>query len=198
MPTRAVSSSNPFPGSCCLPQLRKAHRSTDKPTPSTAGGWWGAHPDSPPGALLVGFHCCGCSVTQSCPTLCDPMACSMPGLLDLHHLPEGFSLARFIFRIKTSQKPLFPNQNQCRLITCNKYLLHLRNNMVRKSNSLLQREKAVFSLPTCKQVFSCCFATPGTVATRLLCPWSGDQEGKQTDSGGHSTKTGHIRQNLDP
>ena len=121
-----------------------------------------------------------------------------PPWLPSWSLVSGFSLARFIFRIKTSQKPLFPNQNQCRLITCNKYLLHLRNNMVRKSNSLLQREKAVFSLPTCKQVFSCCFATPGTVATRLLCPWSGDQEGKQTDSGCHSTKTGHIRQNLDP
>ena len=63
--------------------------------------------------------------------------------------------------------------------------------MARKFNSL------IFSLPTCKRVFSC-FATPWTVATRLLCPWSRDQEGKCTDSGGHSTKTGHIRQNLDP
>ena len=31
-------------------------------------------------------HCC--SVTQSCPTLCDPMDCSMPGFPVLHHLPE--------------------------------------------------------------------------------------------------------------
>ena len=31
------------------------------------------------------FSCC-CSVTQSCPTLCDPMDCSMPGLPVLHHL----------------------------------------------------------------------------------------------------------------
>ena len=29
-----------------------------------------------------------CSVTHSCPTLCDPMDCSMPGLPVLHHLPE--------------------------------------------------------------------------------------------------------------
>ena len=29
-----------------------------------------------------------CSVTQSCLTLCDPMDCSMPGLLVFHHLPE--------------------------------------------------------------------------------------------------------------
>ena len=29
-----------------------------------------------------------CSVAQSCPTLCDPMVCSTPGLPVLHHLPE--------------------------------------------------------------------------------------------------------------
>ena len=28
------------------------------------------------------------SVTQSCPTLCDPMDCSTPGLPVHHHLPE--------------------------------------------------------------------------------------------------------------
>ena len=28
------------------------------------------------------------SVTQSCPTLCDPMNCSMPGLPVHHQLPE--------------------------------------------------------------------------------------------------------------
>ena len=28
------------------------------------------------------------SVAQSCPTLCDPMDCSMPGLLVHHQLPE--------------------------------------------------------------------------------------------------------------
>ena len=32
--------------------------------------------------------CCCCSVTESCPTLCDPMDCSMPGFLVLCHLPE--------------------------------------------------------------------------------------------------------------
>ena len=29
-----------------------------------------------------------CSVTKSCPTLCDPMDCSMPGLHVPHHLQE--------------------------------------------------------------------------------------------------------------
>ena len=28
------------------------------------------------------------SVTQSCPTLCNPMDCSMPGFPVLHHLPK--------------------------------------------------------------------------------------------------------------
>ena len=32
------------------------------------------------------FHCC--SVTQSCPTLCNPMDCSTPALPVPHHLPE--------------------------------------------------------------------------------------------------------------
>jgi len=32
--------------------------------------------------------CCCCSVTKSCPTLCDPMDCSMPGFIVLHCLPE--------------------------------------------------------------------------------------------------------------
>ena len=33
-------------------------------------------------------HCCCFSVTQVCPTLCDPMDCGMPGVPVLHHLPE--------------------------------------------------------------------------------------------------------------
>ena len=31
---------------------------------------------------------CGCSVTQPCPTLCNPMHCSMPGFPILHYLLE--------------------------------------------------------------------------------------------------------------
>ena len=34
-----------------------------------------------------GKLCC-CSVAQSCPTLWDPMGCSMPSFPVLHHLPE--------------------------------------------------------------------------------------------------------------
>ena len=31
---------------------------------------------------------CSCSVVQLCPTLCDPMDCSTPGLSVPHHLPK--------------------------------------------------------------------------------------------------------------
>ena len=36
-------------------------------------------------AVYIG--CC-CSVAQSCPTLCNPMDCSMPGLSVPYHLPK--------------------------------------------------------------------------------------------------------------
>ena len=39
-------------------------------------------------ALRIPEHCCFCLVAQSCPTLCDPMDCSMPGLPVHHQLPE--------------------------------------------------------------------------------------------------------------
>ena len=39
-----------------------------------------------PGSFLL-WMCC-CSVAQSCPTLCDPVDCSMPGFPALHHLLE--------------------------------------------------------------------------------------------------------------
>ena len=34
------------------------------------------------------FHCCCCSVAKSCPTLCNPVDCSMPGFPVLHYLLE--------------------------------------------------------------------------------------------------------------
>ena len=33
-----------------------------------------------------------CSVAQACPTLCDPVDCSTPGLPVLHHLPDLLKL----------------------------------------------------------------------------------------------------------
>ena len=43
-------------------------------------------------ALVKG--CCCCSFAQSCPTLCNPMNCSTPGLPVPHHLPD---LPKFMF-----------------------------------------------------------------------------------------------------
>ena len=37
---------------------------------------------------VLGGYYCHCSVAQSCPILCDPMDCSMPGLPVHHHFPE--------------------------------------------------------------------------------------------------------------
>ena len=38
--------------------------------------------------LQVSWARCCCSVAKSCPTLCEPMDCSMPGFPVLHQLPE--------------------------------------------------------------------------------------------------------------
>ena len=38
--------------------------------------------------MCVCIYSCCCSVAQVCPTLCDPMDCSIPGFLVLHHLLE--------------------------------------------------------------------------------------------------------------
>ena len=38
------------------------------------------------GCVCLAAYCC--SVTESCPTLCDPMDCSTPCSLDLHYFPE--------------------------------------------------------------------------------------------------------------
>ena len=48
---------------------------------------------TPAKTLLLCFwspelYCCCCSVTQLCPTLCDPMDCSTPGFPVHHQLPE--------------------------------------------------------------------------------------------------------------
>ena len=47
-----------------------------------------------------------CSVTQSCPTLCDPMDCRKPGFPILHHLPE---LAQtHVHRVSDAIQPSHP------------------------------------------------------------------------------------------
>ena len=51
--------------------------------------------------------CCSCcSVAQSCLTLCDPMNCSSPGFLFLHHLPD---LAQtHVYRVSDAVQPSHP------------------------------------------------------------------------------------------
>ena len=50
-------------------------------------------------------YCC-CSVTYSCPTLCNPMDCSTPGFSVLHYLPE-FSQTH-VHRVSVAIQPSHP------------------------------------------------------------------------------------------
>ena len=55
-----------------------------KPTsPALGSGFFTAKPPRKPPLI----KCC-CSVVKSCPTLCDPMSCSIPGFSVHHNLPE--------------------------------------------------------------------------------------------------------------
>ena len=42
--------------------------------------------------IMLLSRCCCCSVVQSCPTLCNPMDCSTPGLPVHHQLPSLLKL----------------------------------------------------------------------------------------------------------
>ena len=59
--------------------------------PRDGGAWWAAVYGVAQSwtrlkRLSSSSYCC--SVAQSCPTLCNPMDCSMPGFVVPHHLPE--------------------------------------------------------------------------------------------------------------
>ena len=56
------------------------------------------------GLFSLLFSCC--SVTQSCPTLCDPMNCSRPGLPVHHQLPE--STQTHVHRVGDAIQPPHP------------------------------------------------------------------------------------------
>ena len=45
---------------------------------------------------VITFCCCRCSVAQSCPTLCNPIDCSMPGFPVHHHLTISRSLHKLM------------------------------------------------------------------------------------------------------
>ena len=90
--------------------------------PSLSGSWketdaystriWGKFIE---GIIYRGRKCvCVCSITQSCPTLCDPMTCSPPG----SSIP-GISQARILERVAISfSKESFLTQGS------NSHLLH--------------------------------------------------------------------------
>ena len=46
------------------------------------------YPSATPKAVKQQELPCCCSVTKLCPTLCDPMGCSMPGFPVLHYFLE--------------------------------------------------------------------------------------------------------------
>ena len=48
------------------------------------------------------MSCCCCSVAQSCPTLCNPMVYSMPGLPVPHYLPSLPKFISFVLVIPSS------------------------------------------------------------------------------------------------
>ena len=47
--------------------------------------------------FIVSFVCCSCSVAQSCPTLCNPINCSMPGSL-------SFTISRSLLRFMSTDR----------------------------------------------------------------------------------------------
>ena len=81
-----------------FPALEKemvTHSSSCLENPRDGGAWWAAVHGVAQSRIWLKWlsssssnPCCCRSVTQSCPTLCDPMDCSMPGFPVLHYLPE--------------------------------------------------------------------------------------------------------------
>ena len=69
----------PTPGDLPSPGIKP----TSPEPPALAGGFFTTEPPGKP----IFYNCCCCSVAQSCPTLCNPMDCSTPGL-SVPHLPK--------------------------------------------------------------------------------------------------------------
>ena len=63
----------------------QAGMGTTEVTAKKKSSWFCVLNRSLPNRVEMKFSCLG---AQSCPTLCDPMDCSMPGFPVLHHLPE--------------------------------------------------------------------------------------------------------------
>ena len=90
----------------CLPsggeRSLALHRMTQEARAGWVAAWWmGAHKqgvqrffrnltiiNGPPSEGDNQFNCCCCLIAHSCPTLCDPMNRSTPGLPVHHQFPE--------------------------------------------------------------------------------------------------------------
>ena len=67
--------------------------------------------------IYTTFYICCCSVTKSCPTLCDPRDCSTPDFPVLHYFPEfaqthGDAIQPFQPLLPPSSYALNPSQHQ--------------------------------------------------------------------------------------
>ena len=95
---------------CCWAAARPAHVHTGRPVlPS-----WSLITDLP--FLFSGLAQRECfslqalsSVAQLCPTLCDPMACSMPGFPVHHQLPEF--IQTHVHRVSDAIQPSHPQSS---------------------------------------------------------------------------------------
>ena len=77
----------------------KHHKLVEERSITTAGSGRSQH-------LEVLGGCCCCSASQSCLTVCNPMDCSTPGFLVLHHLLE---LAQtHVHRVSDAIQPFHP------------------------------------------------------------------------------------------
>ena len=95
------SSGLPFPSPVDLPYPRI--ELTSSVSPELADGFFPtALLEKPQYRLLVQFS----SVAQSCPTLCDPMNCSTPGLPVHHQLPEFTQTD--VHRVGDAIQPSYP------------------------------------------------------------------------------------------
>ena len=90
------------------------------------------------------LNCC-CSVTQSCPILCNSMDCSTPGFPVPHHLPKftqdyvhciGDTIQPFLLLMTTSPSALNLSQNQD---FSNESTVHIKWTNTEASASVLSR-----------------------------------------------------------
>ena len=81
-----------------------------------------------PGTLQLLVDCCCCLVAKSCPTLCDPMDCSTPGLSVPGVCPGSCPLNQWFYPATSSCRPLLllPSIFRCIRVFSNESALRIR------------------------------------------------------------------------